>query len=259
MIFDVVSRQYFLHHTIHIQQRRVVRRIGLVGLRLHLPLHEILVLVQISDVRRHTEVMPHVLRPQPLLPRHQRLVELLAVARPDDVRARVAEQLLHALRQISDGRCVRLLDEQVAWIRMFEREPHELYGLVEVHEEARHGGVRDRDGISGLDLVDEQRNNRSTTAHDIAIPRAADDRPAALRRHAGVCRDDMLHQRFGNAHRVDGVRRLVRRKADDTFHARIHRGVEDVIRSLDVCLDSLHREELAARHLLQYRRMEDVI
>ena len=96
-------------------------------------------------------------------------------------------------------------------------------------------------------------------AHDVAVARAADDRAAAVGRDAGVGRDDVLHHGFGDAHGVDGVGGLVGGQAHDPLHPRVDGGVEHVVGALDVGLDRLHREEFAARHLLERRRVEDVV
>ena len=68
-----------------------------------LSLDHVLVIIQVAVVRRHAVVVAHVLAAQALLAGHERLVELLAVARADDVRAGIAKQPLHGLRQIANG------------------------------------------------------------------------------------------------------------------------------------------------------------
>ena len=233
--------------------------VALVRHGVHLPLDHILVVVQVAVVRRHAVVVAHVLAAQALLAGHEGLVELLAVARADDVRARVAKQFLHRLRQVADGRGVRLLDEQVARVGVLEGEHYQIDRFVEVHEEAGHVGVGDGDGIARLDLVDEQRNHRAARAHDVAVARTGDDRAAALRRHTGVGVDHALHHGLGDAHGVDGIGRLVRGQADHALHPRVDGRVEDVVRADDVGAHSLHGEELTGRHLLERRGVEDVV
>ena len=181
------------------------------------------------------------------------------MAGADDVRAGVAEQLLHGLRQVADGGCVGLLDEQIARVCMLKREHDQVNGLVQVHQETGHIGVGDRDGVAGADLVNEQRNDAAAAAHDVAVAGAADRRAAALGGHAGVGKDDVLHHRLGDAHGVDGIGGLVGGQADDALHARVNGGVQDIVRADDVRLHGLHREELAGGHLFQRCRVEDVI
>ena len=233
--------------------------VALVRHGVHLSLDHILVVVKVAVVRRHAVVVAHVLAAQPLLAGHEGFVELLAVARADDVRARVAEQLLHRLRQVADGGCVRLLDEQVARIGVLEGEHHQIDRFVEVHEEAGHVGVGDGDGIARLDLVNEQRDHRAARAHDVPIARAGDDRAAALRRYAGVGINHALHHGFADAHGVDGIGCLVRREADHALHSCVDGGVQNVVRADDVGAHSLHGEELAGGYLLERSGVEDIV
>ena len=127
---------------------------------------------------------------------------------------------------------------------MLEGKLHELYRFVEVHEEAGHGGVCDRDGIAGLDLVDKQRDHRAAGAHHVAVASAADDRSAALCRHTGVGGDDVLHHGLGDAHGVDGVGGLIGGEAYHALHASVDGGVQRVVCTHHIRLDGLHREEL---------------
>ena len=233
--------------------------VALVRHGVHLPLDHVLVVVQIAVIRRHAVVVAHVLAAQSLLARHEGLVELLPMARANDVRARVAEQLLHRLRQVADGRSVCFLDEQVARIGVLEGEHHQIHRFVKVHEEAGHVGIGDGDGIARLDLVDEQRDHRAAGAHDIAIARTGDDCTTALRRHAGVGVDDALHHGLGDAHGVDGIGCLVRGKADNALHPCVDGRVEDVVRTDDIRAHGLHGKEFTGGHLFERRCVEDVV
>ena len=69
----------------------------------------------------------------------------------------------------------------------------------------------------------------------------------------------MLHHRLGDAHRVDGVGRFVGGKADHALDVRLNGGVQHVVGAFNVGAHGLHGEKLAARHLFERRRMEDVI
>ena len=234
-------------------------RVGVISHRVDLTLDDELVVVQVAVIGGHAVVTAHVLTAQALLAGHQGLEQLLAVAGADDVRAGVAEQLLHGLGQVADGGGVGLLDEQIARVCMLKREHDQVNGLVQVHQEAGHIGVGNRDGVAGADLVNEQRNDAAAAAHDVAVAGAADRRAAALGGHAGVGKDDVLHHRLGDAHGVDGIGGLVGGQADDALHARVNGGVQDIVRADDVRLHGLHREELAGGHLFQRCRVEDVI
>ena len=226
---------------------------------MYLALDHELVVVQVTVVSSNTEVMTHILAAQTLLTGHQSLEQLLAVTSADDVRTGIAEQLLDGLCQIADGGSIRLLDEQITRICMLESEQDQIHSLVQVHQKAGHVGVGDGDGIASLDLVDEQRNDGATAAHDVAVTGAADGRAAALSSHTGVGVDDVLHHGLGDTHSVDGVSSLVSGQADNTLDASVNSGVQHIISTDDVGLDGLHGEELAGRNLLQSSSMEDVI
>ena len=142
---------------------------------------------------------------------------------------------------------------------MLESEQDQIHSLVQVHQKAGHVGVGDSDGVTSLDLVDEQRNDRTTAAHDIAVTGAADGRAAPLSCHTGVCVDDVLHHSLGDAHGVDWVSSLIGGQADDALDTGVDGGVQDVIGTDDVGLNSLHGEELAGGDLLQSSSVEDVV
>ena len=176
----------------------------------------------------------------------------------DDPGARIPEQLLDTLGQVSDRRGVGLLDEQIARLGVDKGKLDQLDSFVQVHQESRHIRVRDRDRVAGLYLVDEERDHAAAAAHHVAIARAADDGAAALGADARVRFDDMLHHGFAGTHRVDRVGCLVGRQADDSLNAGIHGGMEDVIRADDIRSDCFHREKLTARHLLEGRGVPDI-
>ena len=142
---------------------------------------------------------------------------------------------------------------------MLEGEHNQIHSLVQIHQEAGHVGIGDGDGIASLDLVDEQRDDRATAAHDVAVTGAADGGAATLSSHTGIGVDDVLHHGLGDAHSVDGVGCFIGGQADDTLDTGINGGVQHIISTDDVGLDGLHGEELAGRDLLQSSSMEDVI
>lgn len=242
---------------LHVETLRVVGGVGLIGLGLHLAVHDELVVVQVARVAGHAVVAAHVLGPQALLAGHEGLEELLAVAGADDLGAHAAEDLLHGLGEVADGGGGGLLDEQVAGVGVLEGELHQVDGLVQVHEEAGHVGVGHRQRLALPDAVDEQRDHRAARAHDVAVAGAADGGAACA--VAGVGVDDGLHHGLGLAHGVDGVGRLVGGQANDAVHALLDGCVEHVVRADDVGAHGLHGEELAGGHLLQGGGVEDVV
>ena len=181
------------------------------------------------------------------------------MAGADDVGAGIPEKPLHRLGQVTDGGGVRLLDEQVAGVGVLKGELHQVHRLVQVHQEPGHVGVGDGDGVSGLDLLDEQGDHAAPAAHDVAVPGTADDGAASLRRHAGVGIDDPLHHGLGHPHGVDGIGGLVRGQAHHPLNAGVNGGVEHVVRADDIGAHGLHGEEFAGGHLLQGSGVKDVV
>ena len=142
---------------------------------------------------------------------------------------------------------------------MLESEQDQIHSLVQVHQETGHVGIGDGDGVASLDLVDEQRNDRATAAHDVAVTGAANGGAATFSSYTGVGVDDMLHHSLGDAHCVDGISRLVSGQADDTLNACVDGSVQNIVRTDDVGLNGLHGEELAGRNLFQSGSVEDVV
>ena len=177
----------------------------------------------------------------------------------NDVRTGVAEQLLDSLCQIANGRCIGLLNEQVAGVAMLEGKHNQIHSLIQIHQETSHVGVSDGDRVAGLDLVNEQRNNTAAAAHNVAVTGAADGRTTTLSRYTGICVDDVLHHGLGDTHGVDGVSSLISRQADNTLDACVDSSVQHVVSTDDVGLNGLHGEELAGRNLLQCSSMENVV
>ena len=233
--------------------------VGLVGHGMDLALDHELVVVQVAVVGSNAEVVPHILAAQTFLAGHQGLKQLLAVAGTDDVGAGVAEELLNSLGQIADGGSIGLLNEQVTGVAMLEGEHNKIHSLVQVHQEAGHVGVGDGDGIASLDLVDEQRDDGATAAHDVAVTSAADGSATTLSSYTGIGVDDVLHHGLGDAHGIDGISCLVGGQTDNTLHTCVNGGVENVVRADDIGLNGLHGEELAGGDLLQGSGVEDVV
>lgn len=242
---------------LHVEPLGVVGGVGLVGLGLHLAVHDELVVVQVARVACHAVVAAHVLGAQALLAGHEGLEELLAVAGADHLGAHAAEDLLDRLGEVADGGGRRLLDEQVAGVGVLEGELHEVDCLVQVHQEAGHVRVGDRQRLALANAVDEQRDDAAARAHDVTVAGAAYGGAAGAVSGVGV--DDGLHHGLGLAHGVDGVGRLVGGQAHDAVHALVDGGVQNVVRADDVGAHGLHGEKLAGGHLLEGGGVEDVV
>ena len=225
---------------------------------LSIPLFEVFVIVKTAVVGGNAVEVAEIDRAGAFFVGQQRFVHLFAVADADDtdVLFLPAEQFAHRLRLRLDRARRRFLHENVPARAVFKCEQHQIDRFVQGHDEAGHARFSDGDRVAVFDLVDPQRNYAPARAHDIAVAGAADFR--RLRR-TRFRHDDFLHHRLGRAHGIDGIRRLVRGKADDRLDAFIDRRRQDVFRAENVGLDRLYREKLAGRHLFERRRVEDVI
>lgn len=81
-------------------------------------------------------------------------------------------------------------------------------------------------GVACLDLVDEQRDNGTAGAHNVAVTGAADGSALfTLSSYTGIGVDDVLHHGLGDTHSVDGVS-SVGGQADNTLDASVNSGVQ---------------------------------
>ena len=219
---------------------------------------KVLVVVEVAVVRRDAVEVAHVFSLGALLLGEEGLVHLLPVADADDpdVLLPAAEEFTHGLRLRAYGAGRGFLDEDVTVLPVLEREQHQIHGLLEAHDEPRHLRLGKRYRQAVADLVDPQGYHTAARAHDIAVTGAADFRAATV---AALRHRHLLLDRLGDAHRVDRVRRLVGGQADDAADTVLDGCRQHVVRADHIGLNRLHREELAARHLLQRRRVEDVV
>jgi len=216
------------------------------------------VVVETAVVGRHAVEVAQVLGLGALLVGQQRLIHLLAVSYADDldVLTASAEELADCLGLCRDSASRRFLHEDVAVLTVLKGEEYQVDGLVETHDEARHRRLGDGHGIARAYLLDPQRDDRPARAHHVAIARAAD---LCRARVAALGHGYLLLDGLGDAHRIDGIGRLVGRQTYHGTHASLDSRRQHVVRADDIGLDRLHGEELAARHLLERRRVEDVV
>ena len=173
-----------------------------------------------------------------------------------DVFLFAAEEFADCLGLGLDGAGRGLLDEDVAVLAVLEGEKHKVDGLVQAHDETRHAGLGEGNGLAGADLVDPERDDTAARAHDVAVARAADLGGVRLTRFSNC---DFLLDGLGDAHRVDGICGLVSGEADNALDTGFDGRGENVVRSDDVGAHGLHREELATGDLLQRCRVKYVI
>ena len=221
----------------------------------------ILVVVQVAHISRHTVEVTHILCLGHFLAGAKGLVHLLTVASTNHLYLVVCmEDLLHCLSQRLDGGSRCFLHKQVAGVGVSECEHHKIDGLVERHHEAGHLRHGNGHGFASLDLFDKQRDNTATAAHHIAVTGGANHRTAlAGARITALVDGQLLHQGLGHTHRVDRISGLVGREHHHALHLVAHSGLQHVLRTKDVGTHSLHRVELAGRHLLQCCGTEHII
>ena len=241
-----------------------VQAVGVVGVEffylrtLGVALFEELVIVKPAVVSGYTIEVAHVLGLGALLLSKQSLVHLLSVADADDFDCLLlaTEELANGLGLGLDGAGRSFLYEDIAVVSMLESEEDEIDGLLQRHDEAGHLGLGQRDGVAIANLVYPQGNNRTTGTHHIAIASAAN---LGFARVTTLGNGDFLLHGLGDTHGVDGIGGLVGGETDDGSYACLNSSGQDIVRSDDIGLDGLHREELTARDLLQCCGMEDVI
>lgn len=232
-----------------------VQTVGVVGVEffdlgtLGVALLEELVIVQTAVVSGYTVEVAHVLGFGALLLGEQCLIHLLSMADADhfDILLLASKELANSLSLGLDGASGGFLYEDIAVVSVLESEEDEIDGLLQRHDEAGHLGLGQRDGVAITNLVYPQRNDGAAGAHHITIARAAD---LGLARIAALGDGDLLLHGLGDTHGVDGIGGLIGREADDGTYACLNSSSQDIVRTDDIGLDGLHREELTARDLL---------
>ena len=174
---------------------------------------DILRIVQIAEIGRNSVEIAEIFGFTHLLRRTKRFIHLFSVARSDYFdRVVDSEYLLNSLCQNFDSRCGCFLNEQVSGLGVFECKQHQIDSLVQRHHETRHFRHGDSHRQTGVDLVDKQRNNRSSRTHHVTVARRTDNYSSLFRpRITRLGNRQFLHQRFGHTHRIDRISRLIGR------------------------------------------------
>jgi hypothetical protein len=157
-----------------------------------------------------------------------------------------------------DGGGRRLLHKDVAVVAVLEGVQHQIHRIIQRHHEAGHVGVGDGDRLAVAHLIHKQRNHRTTGRHHVAVTGAANDGAGAFQ-VAGGGNHHLFHHRLGDTHGVDRVYRLVGGQAHDALHLVGDGRLDHVLGAEHIGAHRLHRVEFAGRHLLEGRRVEDVI
>ena len=255
---DILQTRYLFLRFLKVEAAGVVGVEFVDGDGFDVAFGEVFVVVEGAVVSGDAEEVAEVLSLGAFFLGEEGLVHLLAVADADDLDVFLfaAEEFADCLGLGLDGAGRGLLDEDVAVLAVLEGEKHKVDGLIQAHDETRHAGLGEGNGLAGADLVDPERDDTAARAHDVAIARAADlgaEGVAALRD------GDLLLEGLADAHGIDGIGGLVGGKADDALDAGVDGRFKDVVSTDDVGLDGLHREKLAARDLFERGGMEDIV
>ena len=228
------------------------------GVAVFVAFFEVFVVVQATVVGGDTVEIAHVDGFGAFLVGKQGFVHLFAVADADDLDFLflAAKELTNGFRLGLDGAGRGFFDEEIAVFAMLEGEEHQIHRFFQRHDEPGHVGLGDGDGVAGFDLVDPQRDNGATAAHDVAVAGAADFRLAG---HPGLGNGHLFFNSLGHAHGVDGIGGLVRGQTDNRLYPGLNGGGEHIVGADDIGPHGLHGEELAGGHLLQSGGVEDII
>ena len=139
---------------------------------------------------------------------------------------------------------------------MLKGKQHQVHSLLQRHDETCHLRFRQCDRSPFTDLVNPQRNHATARTHHIAIARAADSCVTAIAR---LRHGNLFLNRLRDTHCINWVGSLVRRQTNHALHMILNGCRQHVVRTYHIRSHSLHREELARRHLLQCCSMEDIV
>ena len=152
------------------------------------------------------------------------------------------------------SRC--FLYKDVTVLTMLESKQYKVNGFFQTHDKASHLRLGKGDGVALAYLLYPQWDNATTRTHHIAVACTADLGFATV---AALGHCHLFFYSLGDTHGVDRISRLVGRKTYNAFHTGFHGSGKHIVGSNHVGANSLHREKLTRRHLLQSSGMEDII
>ena len=212
---------------------------------------EVLVVVQVAVVRRHAVEVAEVDGMGALLVGEQRLIHLLTVPDADGPDFIVcAKKLFHRLGKVSDGASRRLLHQDITSVCMLVGVENQIDGLVEGHDEARHGGICYSQWLTSLNLFNKEGHYRTSRTKNISVSGPADE-GLVLSYGTGLGNKDLLHHSLAGSHGIDWIGCLVGGETDDFFNPSIDAGGQHVVGADDVGLHCLHGKELTGGNLFQ--------
>ena len=122
------------------------------------------------------------------------------------------KQLTHSFCLCLDGTCRSLLDEDVAILPMLKSKKDQIHRFIERHDKTCHGRLCQCDRIPIPNLVNPERDDGATGAHDVSVTGAADFRLSAV---AALGHCHLLLNRLSDAHGINRISGLVGRKTDN--------------------------------------------
>ena len=237
----------------------IVRIVVFQGGNFRLPLGEVTGVVQVADIGRDTVIAAQVLGMEHFFARQKGLVEFLAVARADhpDGIIRLQEGLERQGEGLERGGG-GLLNKDIAGPGILIGIQDQVNRIVNGHHKTGHVRIGDGEGLAGLDLAQEEWDDRAARGHDVAVARTAED-GAGGTVHAGLGNHELFHKGLRHAHGIDGIDGLIGAEHDHVPYPAGQGGVHDVFGPESIGAQGLKREELAGGHLLESSGVENII
>lgn len=141
-----------------------------------------------------------------------------------------------------NGTSRSFLYKYITILTMLKSEEYKINSLFKRHNKASHLRLSKSDRITITNLVNPERNYRTTRAHYITITRATNLGIARVTRFSNC---NFLLNGFGDTHRIDWVCSLISGKTDYRLYTSLDSCGEDIVGANNIGLNSFHREELA--------------
>ena len=123
-----------------------------------------------------------------------------------DVLLFAAKQLAHCFCLCLYRTCRSFLHKNITILSMLESKQHQIDCLFQRHNESCHLRFRQCNRITLADLINPERNNRTTATHHITITRAANLR---IPTQSTLRHSYLLLNSLGDTHRIDRISSLV--------------------------------------------------
>ena len=188
--------------------------------------------------------------------RHHHLMQLFPLADADLLHLGVRQ---HRVYQIINMERRDFGNIGFSALALRQRLKNKLHALIQCNPEPRHPQIgHGQFFFAPLDHTAEQRNYRPAAARHIAVAHHGKGR--AVLALIGICCDKkFVRDKLCTAVQIDRIHRFIRRKRYNLLHAAVKRGVNDILRPVNVGLDRFKRIIFTGRNLLHCRRMDHII